>query len=527
MDKFEAASRIESAIIEFELDEHGNSKKNARKEVRRILQEFSGIEVDRSKSLAETLEDISKYRDKKSFHSISIFILRLLSVEGFFPTGSNSSNFDVWVVAIIENTFDELYKIFNIHKKEQTYLKIGKLINIVNYCNEKLSCLTTLSPRIETISETRSTIQKSLADNALNSFLSPYDFVRIKTSIGAILAQVIKLSNTADYTFERKLKDLSDLIQDEILYCQQHHTFLTDKYYQPFLQQVESATNAIANKSKENFICKIYSPRGEKILLEKRFPLHLAGSKIQVIIPLTNGGPGIAERVSATCFIDSENALLGNEIVELGSIPPGDFIIPITVELFEECDELSIFGSVSWKIIGSTDVMEYDFLATIEAQKKDVDWDHLSDLIPYSLEIATGDNFHGREDFVSRLISRTKNGRMDSSYITGQRRVGKSSLAKAVEDKLTKENPNCFVMNIECGDFKGPTSYSTVDTLRENLDLFLSGHLPQGLNINTSNPQTGSLASLARTRSHLEKTQPEKSFLIIIDEFDEINPRSL
>ena len=42
--------------------------------------------------------------------------------------------------------------------------------------------------------------------------------------------------------------------------------------------------------------------------------------------------------------------------------------------------------------------------------------------------------------------------------------------------------------------------------------------------VQTSNPQTGSLASLARTLSHLEKTQPEKSFLIIIDEFDEINP---
>ena len=113
---------------------------------------------------------------------------------------------------------------------------------------------------------------------------------------------------------------------------------------------------------------------------------------------------------------------------------------------------------------------------------------------------------------------------MDSSYITGQRRVGKSSLAKAVEDNLIKENPKCFVMNIECGDFKGPTSYSTVDTLRENLESFLSDHLPQGLNINTSKPQTGSLASLSQTLSHLDKTQPEKSFLIIIDEFDEINP---
>ena len=179
---------------------------------------------------------------------------------------------------------------------------------------------------------------------------------------------------------------------------------------------------------------------------------------------------------------------------------------------------------VSWKIIGSTDVMEYDFIATIGAQKKDVDWDYLSSLNPYSLEIATGDNFHGREDFVSRLISRTKNGRMDSSYITGQRRVGKSSLAKSVEDKLNKENSNCSVMYIECGDFKGPRSYSTVDTLRENIDSFLSNHLPQGLNINTSNPHSGSLASLTSILSHLEKTQPEKSFLIIIDEFDEINP---
>ena len=167
MDKFEAASRIESAIIEFELDEHGNSKKNARKEVRRILQQFSGIAADTNKTLAETLEDISKYGDSKSFHSISIFILRLLSVEGFFPAGSTSRTSDAWAVAIIENTFDELYKRFNISKKEQTYRKIEKLVKIVNYCYEKLSCLNTLSPKIETISETRYTIQKSLADTAV------------------------------------------------------------------------------------------------------------------------------------------------------------------------------------------------------------------------------------------------------------------------------------------------------------------------------------------------------------------------
>ena len=524
MDKFEAASRIESAITDFELDEHGNSKKNARKEVRQILQEFSGIEVDRGKSLAETIEDISKQGDKRTFHSISIFILRLLSVDGFFPTGPSSGKIDVYAVQIIENTFDELYKTFNISKKEQTYLKIEKLVSIVDYCYEKLSCLTTLSPKIETISETRNTIQKSLADNALKSFLSPYDFIKIKTSIDAILAQVIKLSNTVDFTFERKLKDLSDLIQEEILYCQQQHSFLADKYYQPFLKNVEAATNAIASKSKEDFVCDIYSSRGKTFQLEKRFPLHLAGAIIKVYVTLTNKGPGIAERVYATCDIDSEKAILGNEIVELGSIPPGDFIVPISIEIFEECDELSILVSVSWKIIGATDVMEYDFIATIGAQQKDVDWAHLSSLNPYSLEIATGDNFHGREDFISRLTSRTKHGRMASSYITGQRRVGKSSLAKAVEDNLIEANPCCFVMYIECGDFKGPTSYSTVDVLRENIELFLSGHLPQGLNIDTSNSQTGSLASLTRTLSHLDKAQPEKSFLIIIDEFDEINP---
>ena len=524
MDKLEAACGIEYAIFEFELNQHGNSKKNARKEVRRILQQFSRIEVDRNRSLADTLEDISNHGDDKSFHSISIFIVRLLSVQGFFPSSLTSSSTDRWAVAIIENTFDDLYKKFKISKKEQTYLKIEKLVKIVNYCYEKLSCLTILSPKIETISGTRRSILKSLSDNTLESFLSPYDFIRIKASIDSILEQVIKLSDTTDFTFQRKLKELSDLIQEEKLYCQQYKTFLTDKYYEPFLTKVEAATIDIASKSKEHFVCDIYSSRGNNVQLEKRLPLHLAGSIFKVYIPLINRGPGTAEKVFARCDIDSEKALLGNEIVELGSIPPGDFIISIAVEILEECNELFILVSVSWKIIGSTEDMEYEFWVTIGAQRKDVDWDHLSSLNPYSLEIATGDNFHGREDLVSRLISRTKHGRMASSYITGQRRVGKSSLAKAVEDRLAKENPNCSVMYIECGDFKSPMSYSTVDTLRENIDLFLSGHLPQGLDINTSKPQTGSLTSLTPTLSHLEKTHPEKSFLIIIDEFDEINP---
>lgn len=519
MDRFEAACGIENAIFQFKKNEHGNSERNSRKEVRRILQEFSILDADKGKSLAQTLETIAKNGDSKSYHSISCFLLRLLSVKGFFTSNSYS-----WIVSIVENSFSEIYQDFGISENDQTYLKIEKLNAVVNHCYEKLSCLAELSSKIETISETRNTIQRSIADKTLKSFLSPYDFQRVKISVEAILAQVVKLSSTADFTFERKLKDLSDLIQDEIIYCEQNRSFLTQEYYLLFLQKVGEATNVIAAKSKERFVCEISSLRGENVILEKRYPLHTISSTFSVYVPFSNSGPGIAEKVSVTFDMDSDRALIGAERIELGSIAPGEFIIPISVEVFDSCEQLNVLGCVSWQIIGSVEFEQYNFIVTIEAQKAHVDWEYLSSINPYSLEIATGENFYGRDGFVKRLIARTKNGRMDSSYITGQRRVGKSSLAKAVEDHLSIENPNCAVMNIECGDFKGPTPYSTVDTLRDRMELFFSGYLQQSINIQPRTPQTGSLASLSTVLAHLEKTQPENSFLIIIDEFDEINP---
>jgi hypothetical protein len=524
LDNFEAASGIEIAIIEYELNSHGDSQKQARKTVRRILQEFSGLEANADKNLAQTLEDISKQGKPESLRSISIFLLRLLTVQGFFPASLSSGSTDIWIVIIIEKVFKSIYKEFDIEVKEQTFEKISKLKEVVNHCHEKLSCLVVLSPKIETISETRKAIHSSLADKTLNSFLMPYDFPRIRASIDSILGQVIKLSSTADFTFERKLKDLSDYIQDEISYCKQRQVFLTDKYYRPFLDQVEEATNAIARKSKERFICAISSSQGENISLEKRYPLHLSESKLRVFVPFTNSGPGIAESVSVDFIMDAESALLDSEKINLGSVIPGNFMLPISIEVFGKTQELSVIGTISWKIIGSAESRSYTFIVKIESQAKDVNWTYLSSLNPYSLEIATGENFHGRNDFVKRLIARTKNGRMDSSFITGQRRVGKSSLAKAVEDRLAIENPNCFVMNIECGDFKAPTTYATVDTLRESLSLFLVGHLPQGIQFTSGTSTTGSLSSLSSILSNLEKTEPSKSFLIIIDEFDELNP---
>lgn len=214
--------------------------------------------------------------------------------------------------------------------------------------------------------------------------------------------------------------------------------------------------------------------------------------------------------------------MLYSEEIDLGAVAPGDFVLPVSFTVVNPTDVIVLDIIISWVAIGDPEEKLVSLSVTIDAQSTDVDWESLASLNPYSLDIATGTDFHGRRDKINRLVSRSAVGKMQSSYITGQRRVGKSSLARAVEDKINLSEPDCHVLNIECGDFKYPDAVSTVNSLGDNIAIFLSQYLPEGVGWDKVD-MNGSLAPLSRLSSRLEKLAPNLRFLIVIDEFDEIN----
>ncbi|OAZ91382.1 ATP-binding protein [Halomonas sp. G11] len=521
MTELEAALEIERILLNLQ-SPTDEELKLARLSVRAVFQDFSKIEIDKSLTLFETIERIAFLGEKKARRSSAIFIIRLNSEPGFFPKHVAGTNADAKIITLLEPSLPDFYKRFSIEEKEQTYIKLDKLYAVHEYCCDKLRCLKQIPANIEGISAEKQMILRSLGDSTVKSYLAPYEYSKIRSAVEAILAQVVAFSASADTTFNRKLKELLDLLNDELIHCDDYKTFVTEDFYRFFLETIKCVVESEAERAKERFVCEVISRKGCAFTLDKKYPLSRSNEEVRLFIPLYNSGPGIADRVNASINTSSQNVLLHVEEVDLGGVGPGEFVLPVSFTVYEPVESLKINILVSWMIIGDSEEKLIDLSVEVKSQSANIDWDSLSNLNPYSLDIATGLDFYGRKDKVGRLVSRVSRGKMQSSYITGQRRVGKSSLAKAVEDKVLNNDLDCYVLNIECGDFKHPDAISTINSLGENIEYFLSSFLPQDAKWSPIG-MNGSLATLSRLAGTLERLDPNKRFLIIIDEFDEIN----
>ncbi|MEZ9569084.1 hypothetical protein AB4242_09380 [Vibrio splendidus] len=522
MDTLEAALGIEKAICSLSFDTTDDTLKVARLEVRGLLQKYADIEEDKSLTLIESIKAISDFGTKKKLRNISLLVLRLSAIPNFFPKQTSGSGVDAKIIALLEPKLPDFYKRFDIDVKSQTYEKLDKLYEVHDFCLSKLNCLTEVPAKIESITAEKQMILKSVGDKILNAYLSPYEFHKIRSSIEVIITQVVDLSKSIDSTFTRRVKELSDLLDDELRFCKEKISFITSDFYRPFLEKVKTVIDNEAVRSKERFRCEIISRNGTSFELEKKYPLHRENEDVKIFLALKNSGPGIAEKVTSYISEKNDNVLLYTEDIDLGSVHPGDFVLPISFNVITPISSVTLEIIISWEQIGVAEENFISLSVTITAQSSTIDWDSIKYKNPYSLDIAIGEDFYGRKDKLDRLVSRAQMKNMQSSYITGQRRVGKSSLAKAVEDLVTNNIPDCHVLNIECGDFKHPDAISTVNALGENIGYFLSEYLPQNLSPILGS-MNGSLASLSRLIMSLEKIEPNKKFLIIIDEFDEIN----
>lgn len=189
--------------------------------------------------------------------------------------------------------------------------------------------------------------------------------------------------------------------------------------------------------------------------------------------------------------------------------------------IVEPIKKLNIILEINWsEIFGNKNSQIHEI--TIEGQNEKVDWVELGRLEAYSLEVAEGDMFVGRDAKVKAIVNKLLKNPMTSTYVTGQKRIGKTSLAKAVISHLENESSNFKSLYLEYGEYCSTSPQKTLKSLGENIYQFLLEYLPGS---NTSPPDfSESLAALNMIAKNLESKCPEKKFIIILDEFDEIHP---
>ena len=252
--------------------------------------------------------------------------------------------------------------------------------------------------------------------------------------------------------------------------------------------------------------------------IAKKYPFHLEGANIDIRLVLENPSSGTA--------FDAQVVINGATDVEIpssdrsvGTLAPGTrrtLHFPARVLRRESMALLSAtLHWVSFDRQTSSTTIDID----LEAQDPNIDWDALSVGRPYSLDVATGSRFVGRDSLLERLRGHVDSPNPGSLYLWGQKRVGKTSLVQALATSLRAADTDFAVVYLET--IRELTPQETTDGICRRLASQLKSTDVRFADV-PDPPATGSLSPLGEFLDRLHTIAPEKRFLLIIDEFDEL-----
>jgi hypothetical protein len=301
---------------------------------------------------------------------------------------------------------------------------------------------------------------------------------------------------------------------------------LTRDYVGRFASSARKALEAVRDESAGKFACELEPRRRPPEIAAKRYPLHIADKWLTVTLPFVNKGPGVAVDVHVELDSGVDSGLaLEDEILHLGDVPPGEFAIAFRAMVVSPMQWSHLAMQINWgELFGGAKSTAIS--VKLIGQNADVDWESLERLEPYSLGVADGERFVGRRSKVQGIGNRLMRAQMSSTYITGQKRIGKTSLAQAVQRYLADNAKNPIqhrTLYLEWGEYSNADPARTVEALGDAIHEFLCSHLPAG----TPRPSAsfvGTLAPLNTVARLLEQLCPNDRFILVLDEFDEIHP---
>ena len=258
------------------------------------------------------------------------------------------------------------------------------------------------------------------------------------------------------------------------------------------------------------------------IILEaknRKYPLHIQSRDIDIKLSVKNNGPGHAFKTQIEVH-DSEGISIINKSISLGDLGMGSAdIIFRAVTANIPSQRCSIIGEVYWLNFDSTQ-MKTDFYFELTPQRSDLDWDKLSLKKPYSLEaVETENDLVGRSEIFKALSAKIFAEKIESSIIFGQKRVGKTSIAKTLYTKLLAKTDYTTIF-VKIGDLDKNTPVKLVNNMAEEIVIETTRN-PIFYKFETPKFD-GALAPIIRYFKSLKHFAPNHRFIIIIDEFDEL-----
>lgn len=251
--------------------------------------------------------------------------------------------------------------------------------------------------------------------------------------------------------------------------------------------------------------------------IRRRFPFHVPQLDLAIPMLLENkGGIAIGVEIEA---IDATGLDINQTSLRISDLAPGN----MTIELNGVTNPTEIEGgllqvSITWINANGTEG-QVEETVYLEPQDPNINWELLSDIDPYSLNpVSTEEQLIGRVSLLDRVTRVLTSAGSGSLCIYGQKRVGKTSLARVALERVERRSKAICIFR-DIGSINDPDPTRAIDKLTRRLIEELDNRLRLPKELREYDPD-GSLAPLVEL---VERTaSPERPIIIALDEFDRL-----
>lgn len=506
----EALDALERALLV-------GAEEDARQALRRYLSGSSGAPVEGS--LGDVVAALAASPQGRGDEAA--VLLRALSVPGVVRA-NQANNLARSIVELVAVALPSVAEFAHVSLRRQTYESFAALEKVHAEIVARLEPLRVAYTSAETLLAARATIMGSLRHPLVRSYLRPWRVAEVAEAVDAMIARVDRIRR-----MESTLADDVDGCHAEIRsrreQAARHPTFLATEHLGLFMENVGRIVDALLAGARGRFRTALdLATSGPE--QQKRQPLHEPGRRLRIDVPMRASGPGDALGVVVRVGSSSDHVLVDDGEIPMGDLRPGVFSFPVEAEVVDPCASLSIDLQVTWRELGDVQPREEIFEVRILAQRPDVDWARYVYSNPYAEAPAGRDRFIGRREQVQAVVARVLQDPMEPAYIDGQKRVGKTSLAQVAvaEAALQAGDRRLHRLYLLWGNLAAEDSRATLRSLGSEIEEFILNALPD----RESYPRgdyAGTLAPLLKLSGMVAEREPDRRFVVIVDEFDDMS----
>ncbi len=463
--------------------------------------------------ISELFDQALSQRDRRF---IAICLLRLLAVNESCFQRDHSSRIKAF--ALFDDVLSEdVYKELGITQRQQTYEKLMKLRDVASDAEEKMRDVVDSLMSLDRLGEFREQFMRAINVPIVKAVMLPFlpRPLLYQARLGEVFDTIMEYRQADRSVVMEAFERAREVIGQYLMETRECRTLYCQHYLVVMAERLEELL-------RQDFSCSDAGQPAELEVrpLDKKYPFHQVDQALSVGIEVENRGPGYAFGVELSASSLFDNVVVSRPTQRLGRLEPGSLVVnfPTRVTASEEIALIQI--EVSWRNAdGSPNHRSLEL--ELEGQRTDVNWDDLELEDPYSLEpVETYDQLVGRKEIIEQLIRQSRAKSIGSSYIFGQKRVGKTSIAKALRSRLS-EYDGFLVIYLEGGEYIDADPEATLNRIGAKLCEKVKKSDERLADLPMPDFD-GALYPLGDFLESVHDIIPDLRILFILDEFDEI-----